>query len=274
MDIDTNALPTIIDSHCHLDYLERDGQDLAEVVARAERAGVAAMVTICTKVTEFETILGIAERFPNVFCTVGIHPHEAAREPAVTADRLVELAQHPKVVGIGESGLDYYYEHSPREAQKISFIAHIEAARETGLPLVVHTRDADRDTMNILQSEHAKGAFPGLIHCFSSGVEVAERAIEINFPLSISGILTFKSAQALRDIVAKTPLDKLLVETDAPYLAPVPKRGKKNEPAYTRFTAQALAELKGVTEAELAAATTENFFTLFNKTPRAVLAAA
>ena len=184
------------------------------------------------------------------------------------------MAQHPKVVGIGESGLDYYYEHSPREAQKISFIAHIEAARETGLPLVVHTRDADRDTMNILQSEHAKGAFPGLIHCFSSGVEVAERAIEINFPLSISGILTFKSAQALRDIVAKTPLDKLLVETDAPYLAPVPKRGKKNEPAYTRFTAQALAELKGVTEAELAAATTENFFTLFNKTPRAVLAAA
>ena len=185
-----------VDSHCHLDYLERAGEDLDEIVGRAERAGVGLMVTICTKVTQFETILGIAERFPNVYCSVGIHPHEAAAEPAVSAEQLIELAQHPKVVGIGETGLDYFYEHSPRDAQQQSFRAHIAAARETGLPLIVHTRDADEDTVAILKEEYENGPYPGLIHCFSSTGWLAEQSVALGFSISISGIVTIKKAEA------------------------------------------------------------------------------
>lgn len=256
----------LIDSHCHLDYLERDGRDLAEVVATAQRAGVERLVTICTKVTEFERVRAIAERFEPVTCSVGIHPHEAGAEPETSTEQLVEWAQHPKVVGIGETGLDYFYEHSPRDAQQKSFRAHIRAARETGLPLIVHTRDADEDTIAILREEHEEGGpFPGVIHCFSSSKWLGEEAVKLGLYISISGILTFKKAEELRDAVRDLPLERLLVETDAPYLAPVPKRGKQNEPAYVVHTAAALAELKGVSDAELAEVTTRNFRTLFAK---------
>ena len=256
----------LIDSHCHLDYLERDGRDLAEIVATAQRAGVERLVTICTKVTEFERVRAIAERFEPVTCSVGIHPHEAGAEPETSTEQLVDWAQHPKVVGIGETGLDYFYEHSPRDAQQKSFRAHIRAARATGLPLIVHTRDADEDTIAILREEAEEGGpFPGVIHCFSSSKWLGEEAVKLGLYISISGILTFKKAEELRDAVRDLPLDRLLVETDAPYLAPVPKRGKQNEPAYVVHTAAALAELKGVSEAELAEVTTRNFRTLFAK---------
>jgi TatD DNase family protein len=252
----------LVDSHCHLDYLAQDG-DLDAVVERARRAGVGRMLTICTRVTEFETIRGIAGRFDDVWCTVGIHPHEAAAEPSVTAAKLVELSREPKVAGIGETGLDYFYEHSPRDAQQASFRAHIAAARETGLPLVVHTRDADDDTAGILEDEYAKGPFPGVIHCYSTGRELAERALAIGFYISLSGILTFKKAEALRETAAILPMDRLLVETDAPYLAPAPNRGKRNEPSYVVHTAAALAGLRGLAVNEIETRTTDNFFNLF-----------
>lgn len=256
----------LVDSHCHLDYLERDGRDLEEVVGAAKRAGIGKLVTICTKVTQFEAVRGIAERFADVTCSVGIHPHEAGNEPETTTEQLVDWARHPKVVGIGETGLDYFYEHSPRAAQQKSFRAHIRAARQTSLPLIVHTRDADEDTIAILREEHEEGGpFPGVIHCFSSSRWLGEQAVDLGLYISISGILTFKKAQELRDAVAALPLDRLLVETDSPYLAPVPKRGKPNEPAYVVHTAEALAELKGVGADELAAVTTRNFQTLFAK---------
>lgn len=258
----------LVDSHCHLDYLQRDGRDLTEVVSAAGRVGVGTLVTICTKVTEFETIRAIAEEHDNVWCTVGIHPHEAESEPEVTAERLIQLADHPKVVGIGETGLDYFYEHSPREAQQKSFRAHIAAARETGLPLIVHTRDADEDTVAIMEDEMGKGAYPGVIHCFSSSKWLAERSVAMGMAISISGILTFKKAEELREAVAAVPAENLLVETDSPYLAPVPKRGKQNEPAFVVHTAERLAELKGMTGSELATVTTDNFFRLFSKTVR------
>mgnify|MGYP001285885717 FL=1 len=257
----------LVDSHCHLDYLERDG-DLDEAVVRAREAGVSTIVTICTKVSEFETIKRIAERYDDIWCTVGIHPHEAATEPQVSTAQLLEIAQHPKVVGIGETGLDYYYEHSPREAQKISFRKHIAAARESGLPLIVHTRDADDDTMGILNEAYADGVFPGLIHCYSTSPKVAERAIEIGFYISIAGIVTFKRAAELQQTAAGLPEDRLLVETDAPYLAPVPKRGKRNEPSYVAFTAAKLAELRNDDASRIAAVTTDNFFRLFTKADR------
>ncbi|HKY95028.1 MAG TPA: TatD family hydrolase, partial [Kiloniellales bacterium] len=248
----------LVDSHCHLDYLERDGQDLAQVVERARAAGVGQMVTICTKLSEAQRVQAIAERFPAVTCTVGVHPHEAAEEGIGDPAPLIQHARHPKVVGIGETGLDYFYEHSPREAQRRSFRAHIAAARETKLPLVVHARDADDDTVTILKEEHRNGAYPAVIHCFTAGPELAAAALELGFMISLAGIVTFKKAEALRQTVRTIPLDSLLVETDAPYLAPVPLRGKENEPANVVHTARALAELKGVTFAELAAATTAN----------------
>jgi len=260
------TLPVLIDSHCHLDFPDF-GPEVEDVVARAHAAGVGLMVTISTKVSEFERVRAVAERFPHVFCTVGIHPHEAASEPETDTATLIEMARHPKVVGIGETGLDYYYEHSPRAAQQRSFRAHIAAARETGLPLVVHTRDADDDMAEILVEETGKGAFPGLLHCFSSGPQLAEKAIELGLYISLSGILTFKTADELRATAAKVPMERLLVETDAPYLAPVPKRGKRNEPAFVVHTAAKLAEVKGVTAAELAEATTANFLRLFSRVP-------
>ena len=257
----------LIDSHCHLDFPEL-ASDESGVLSRARTAGVAGMLTIGTRLDQFERVRAIAERHANVWCSVGVHPHEAKEEGQSAPDRLVAAASHPKVIGIGETGLDFYYEHSPREEQAISFRAHIAASRQTGLPLIVHTRDADAETSDILEEEHGKGMFPGLIHCFSSGPEVARRALALGMYISISGIVTFKAAEELRSIVRTIPLDRLLVETDAPYLAPVPKRGKTNEPAYVAHTAARVAELKGVSVAELETATTENFFRLFAKAER------
>lgn len=264
-------MSSLIDSHCHLDYLQRDGRDLGQVVADAGRAGVAGMVTICTRLSEFAGVLAIAESYDNVWCSLGVHPHEAAneaaQEPGVTVERLLDLAAHAKVVGIGETGLDYHYEHSPREIQQELFRAHITVARETGLPLIVHSRDADADTLAILRDEHEKGPFPGLIHCFSAGKELGQGALDLGLYISISGIVTFKNAGTLRAVVADMPVERLLVETDAPYLAPIPKRGKQNEPAFVVHTAQALADLLALTADELAEATSANFHRLFSRVP-------
>ncbi len=257
----------LIDSHCHLDFPELTN-DESGVLARARAAGIGGMLTIGTRLDQFEQVRAIAERHDNVWCSVGVHPHEAKEEGQRTPDRLIEATRHAKVVGIGETGLDFYYEHSPREEQAESFRAHIAASRETGLPLIVHTRNADAETGDILEEEHRKGTFPGLIHCFSSGRAVADRALALGLYISISGIVTFKAAEDLRAIVRDVPLDRLLVETDAPYLAPVPKRGKTNEPAFVTHTAAKVAELKGVSLAELEAATTDNFFRLFTKAER------
>jgi TatD DNase family protein len=258
----------LVDSHCHLNFEQLSSQ-LDDVVARAREVGVGHMLTIGTKLREFEGVRAIAERYDNIHCSVGVHPHEAESEgDDVTAAKLIELASHPKVVGIGETGLDYFYEHAPRDLQEKSFRLHIEAARETGLPIIVHTRNADADTVKILHEEYEKGPFTGVIHCFSSGWEVAEKSMEIGFYISISGIVTFKAADELREHVGKIPVEKLLVETDSPYLAPVPKRGKTNEPSFVAHTAAKVAELKGLKIDQLAAVTTDNFFNLFNKIER------
>ncbi len=254
----------LVDSHCHLDFPDF-ADDLDAVMGRAAAAGVGVMLTINTHLTRFERTLAVAERFDNVWCTVGIHPHEAGTEPAAEVERLVELSRHPKVVGFGETGLDYFYDKSPRERQRDSFRAHLAAARTTGLPVVVHTRDADADTAAILEEEMAKGAFTGLIHCFSSGPDLAARAVDLGLMVSVSGVVTFKKTEALRATLAAVPLERLLVETDCPYLAPVPYRGKRNEPAYVAATAAALAAVKGVAADDLEAATTANFFRLFTK---------
>jgi TatD DNase family protein len=257
----------LIDSHCHLDFPELAGDETG-VLARARAAGVAGMLTIGTRLDQFDRVRAIAERHDNVWCSVGVHPHEAKEEGQRVPDRLLEATRHPKVVGIGETGLDFYYEHSPRAEQEESFRTHIAAARQSGLPLVVHTRDADQEIGDILEQEYGRGAFTGLIHCFSSGPDVARRALALGFYISISGIVTFKAAESLRATVRDIPLDRLLVETDAPYLAPVPKRGKTNEPAFVTHTAAKVAELKGVDVVQLAAATTDNFFRLFTKAER------
>ena len=257
----------LIDSHCHLDFPELTTDEVG-VLARARNAGVAGMLTIGTRLDQFERVRAIAERHDNVWCSVGVHPHEAKEEGQSAPDRLIAAAEHPKVVGIGETGLDFYYEHSPRAEQEESFRTHIAASRQTGLPLIVHTRNADAETGDILEDECGKGAFPGVIHCFSSGPDVARRALTLGFYISISGIVTFKAAEELRTIVRDLPLDRLLVETDAPYLAPIPKRGKTNEPAFVAHTAAKVAELKGVSIAELEAVTTDNFFRLFAKAER------
>ena len=242
----------LVDSHCHLNF-EQLSSELDDVVARARAVGVGHMLTIGTKLREFDAVRAIAEQYDDIHCSVGVHPHEAESEgDEVTAAKLIELAAHPKVVGIGEK----------------SFRLHIEAARETGLPLIVHTRDADDDTVKILHEEYGKGPFTGVIHCFSSGWEVAEKSMEIGFYISISGIVTFKASEELRDHVSRIPVEKLLVETDSPYLAPVPKRGKTNEPSFVAHTAAQVAKLKGLEPDQLATITTDNFFTLFNKIER------
>lgn len=256
-----------VDSHCHLDFKDFD-DDRAEVLARARAAKVAMMVTISTKITEAAQIVALAEAHDELACTIGIHPHEAGSQPETSAAQLVELSRHPKVIGIGETGLDYYYEHSPRAAQQRNFRAHIEAARLSGLPLVVHARDADEDTADIMEDEMGKGAYPALIHCFTAGPELAERALAMGCYISISGIATFNSAKQLRQTIETIPLERLLIETDAPFLAPVPHRGKRNEPSFVADTAAALAELKGVSVAQLAQATSDNFFALFTKADR------
>jgi TatD DNase family protein len=225
-------------------------------------------VSIGTTMAKFPGVRAVAERFDDVWCSVGVHPHEAKGELLSDPAPLIETAKHPKVVGIGETGLDYYYEHSPREEQCANFRTHIAAARETKLPLIVHTRDADPETIEILRDEMGKGAFPGLIHCFTGTQALADAAVEMGFCISVSGIATFKNSQSLRDILKTVPLDRLLVETDAPFLAPVPYRGKRNEPAFVASTAAMLAELKGVSKDEIETATTDNFFRLFRKVAR------
>lgn len=256
----------LVDSHCHLEF-DDFKDDLDNVVAYAGEQGVKILQTICTRITRFQQVREVAERFPNIYCSVGIHPHNTEEEPEVTAAEIIGYTNDPKVIGIGETGLDYFYEHSPKDKQIQSFIQHIAASRETGLPLIVHTRDADEETIAILKEEMAKGEFPGLIHCFSTGRALAESAIELGMYISISGIVTFKKATELQEVVKDLPLERLLVETDAPYLAPVPHRGKRNEPAFTRHTAEFIAELKGISYEEVAEVTTKNFFRLFSKVP-------
>jgi len=256
----------LIDSHCHLDYPDFE-PDFADIMSRARDAGVEKMLTIGTRLSTFDKVLAVAERFDNVYCTVGIHPHEAGTETTDVA-RLVELAQHPKVVGIGETGLDYFYDKSPRRAQRANFRTHIAAARDSGLPLIVHTRDADADTHVVLAAEMATGPFNALLHCFSSGRQLAERALQFGFYISFSGIITFAKSDELREIAAGLPLDRLLVETDAPYLAPVPHRGHRNEPSFITHTAKSLAEVKKVSVEEVSKATSDNFYRLFTKVPR------
>jgi TatD DNase family protein len=259
--------PIIVDSHCHLNYPDFK-DDLQQVIANAYEANIGYMQTICTKLPEFPDILKIANSNEKIYCSVGVHPHEVEKHAEITTEELIRLADNPKVIGIGETGLDYFYEHSPRELQKDAFIKHITASRVTGKPIIVHTRDADEDTIEILQNEMQKGKFKGLIHCFSSSRFVAEEAIKMGMYVSISGIVTFKKSIELQNIVKDLPLDKLLVETDAPFLAPVPKRGKRNEPAYTKYTAEFLADLKNTTYEEVAEITTRNFMELFTINPQ------
>ena len=235
------------------------------VVNRARDNGVGIMQTICTKITEFPKVLAVAEKYQNIYCSVGIHPHNVETEPKTAAEEIIKITNNPKVIGIGETGFDYFYEHSPRDLQKESFLEHIEASRKTGLPIIIHTRNADDDTAKILEAEMKKGEFSGLLHCFTSTDMLAKKAIELGLYISISGIVTFKKAEELQNTVKWLPLSSLLVETDAPYLAPSPHRGKRNEPAYTKLTAEFIANLKGITYEEVAKATTDNFFKLFKK---------
>lgn len=252
------------DSHCHLNYkgvFEQQG----DVLARARSRGVGAMLNISTRESEWDAVVATAEREPDVWASIGIHPHEADQHPDVDIARLIDRAAHPRIVGIGESGLDYYYDHSDRARQQASFRSHIGACRETGLPLIVHTRDAEKDTLAILRDEMKQGAFTGVIHCFTASGAFANAALELGFYISISGIVTFKNARDLQETAARLPIERLLIETDAPFLAPVPHRGKQGEPAFVADTATFLAQLRGEAIEELAARTADNFFSLFNK---------
>jgi TatD DNase family protein len=256
----------LVDSHCHLEFPDF-AEDLDGLIGRAEAAGVGRMVTISTRVRRLPALLAIAERFPNVFCSVGTHPHHADEEDGISAEELIELTRHPKVVALGEAGLDNFYEHGSKEAQERGFRAHIAASRATGLPLVIHTRDADARCAEILKDEMGQGAFRAVLHCYTGGRELALTAIELGLMIGFTGILTFKKSQALRDLAAELPADRILVETDAPYLAPGKFRGKRNEPAYVVETAKVLAELRGVSLDQISRQTTENFFRLFSKVP-------
>jgi TatD DNase family protein len=254
----------LVDSHCHLDFPDfADERDA--VIARARAAGVGTMLTIGTRLDQFSGVRAIAEAHDDVWCSVGAHPHEAADHAATTAADLVALASHRRIIGIGETGLDHHYDHSPRDAQEQVFRAHIAASRASGLPLIIHAREADEEVARILREENPP---PGVLHCFSSGRALAEAALDLGFYISISGIVTFRNADELRAIVRDLPLERLLVETDAPYLAPVPHRGKRNEPAYVATTAAFVAALKGIDPARFVAATTDNFFRLFGKANR------
>ncbi len=261
----------LVDHHCHLDFPEF-ATELDGVIARAKAADVGLIVSISTRIRRFDRLLEIANAYDNVFCSIGTHPHYAHEELDIAVEEIARLSGHPKVVAIGEAGLDYYYDNSPRAAQEQGFRKHIAVARKTQLPLVIHARDADDDVAAILEEEMAAGKFPAVLHCFTGGSELARRGVNLGLYVSFSGILTFKRADALREIASKVPLDRLLVETDAPYLAPGKYRGKRNEPSYVVETAAELAKAKGISLEELARHTTENFFRLYNKTPRAPIA--
>jgi TatD DNase family protein len=261
----------LIDSHCHLDFPDFAAEREA-VVERARAAGLKRMITISTRVRKFSTIRSLVGAYDDVYCTVGTHPHNA-HEEEVTATELVDLARHPKCVGIGETGLDYHYDKTPRAVAARVFRTHIAAARQSGLPVVVHARDADADIAAIVQDEMGKGAFAGLLHCFTSSAMLAEAALSLGFYISFSGVLTFKNSRLLREIARAVPMDRMLVETDAPYLAPVPYRSKRNEPAFVVAVAQVLAEVKGVSPQTIAAATSANALRLFSKMPAPAIGA-
>jgi len=262
----------LVDSHCHLDFPDFAG-DLDALVARAADAGIGRIVTISTRVRRLGELLTIADRFPNVYCSVGTHPHHADEEDGIAAEELIELTAHPKVVALGEAGLDNFYENGSPQAQERGFRAHIAAARATGLPLVIHTRDADEGCARILEDEMAKGSFRAVLHCYTGGRELAMKAIAMGLSISFTGILTFKKSQALRDLAAELPADRIMVETDSPYLAPGKFRGKRNEPSYVVEVARVLAETRGVSLEEISRQTTQNFFRLFSKVPSAETAA-
>jgi len=254
----------LIDSHCHLDF-DALSSDIEGVLARMNEAGVGGCVTISTRVEQFDKITAIAEKYDNIWCSIGTHPHNAHEELHIQTTDLIKFSQHPKCVAIGEVGLDYHYDNSPREAQKEGFLRHIAAARETDLPLIIHSRSADEDMIEILESETEKGAFPFILHCFSSGAELAKAGLALGGYLSFSGILTFKNALEIQQVAQFAPANRILIETDAPYLAPVPHRGKSCEPAYVRHTADKLADLRGVSLEEISKITTDNFTRLFSK---------
>ncbi len=254
----------LVDSHCHLNFPDFR-EDIEEVIKSARANGVQVMQTICTEMEEFDEVSAIAEKYEGIYCSAGVHPNESGEKKPADLEYLLSKTSHPKVIGIGETGLDYHYERSDRKIQQESFRIHIDAARRSGLPLIVHTREADEDTVNILEDEMKKGAFKGLIHCFTSSQWLAERSIAMGLFISLSGIISFKNAQDIRDTVKTLPLDRLLIETDAPFLAPLPHRGKRNEPAYVKYTNQKLAEIKNIPEEECAKITTANFFRLFDK---------
>lgn len=254
----------LVDSHCHLNF-PNFKDDLEAVIARAKDAGVSVMQTICTEMEEFEEVERIASTHEGIYCSVGVHPNESAQKMRADLEGLLACASHPKIIGIGETGLDYHYAYSDRASQQESFRIHIDAARRTRLPLIVHTREAEEDTINILEAEMKQGEFPGLIHCFTSTKMLAQKCVEMGFYISLSGIISFKNAEDICSTVKELPLDRLLIETDAPFLAPLPHRGKRNEPSFVQYVNRKLAELKGVTEEESARATTENFFRLFTK---------
>ena len=258
----------LVDSHCHLDFPDF-ANDLDAIVDRASTAGIGRIVTISTRVRRQAGLLAIAERFPSVYCSIGTHPHNADEEDGITADELIALTGHPKVVALGEAGLDYFYQKGSREAQARGFRAHIAAARATGLPLVIHTREADEDCGRILEEEMSRGAFRAVLHCYTGGRDLAMKAIALGFSISFTGILTFRNSQAIRDIAAELPADRIMVETDAPYLAPGKFRGKRNEPSYVVEVAKVLAETRGVSFEEISRQTTANFFRLFSKVPAA-----
>ena len=259
-----------VDSHVNL-HGEQFKDDLEEVVANARAANVQTMLTICCKFSEFDTVLAVAERFPNMYASVGTHPHEARENPDIKAVDLIEKSQHSKVIGIGETGLDFHYNYSDRDDQYANFHAHIEAARETQLPLIIHSRNADDEMADLLEAEMKKGSFPALLHCYTGGEELAKRAADIGLYFSMSGILSFKNAHDLRKIAQSLPEDRILIETDCPYLAPVPYRGRRNEPAFVVDVAQALADVKEWTIEETAKRTTDAFFDLFSKAERPVI---
>lgn len=254
----------LVDTHCHLEHPDFEGE-LETILDRARQSGTTNMLTIGTTLAGFPRVLDIAQRNEDVFCTVGVHPHEAAAEQAVTVNRLLKFSESRKVIGIGECGLDYHYNFSPQDVQIATFMTHIAAARESGLPLVVHARDADDQMAAILEAEQRVGPFTGVLHCFSSGQFLAETAVRLGLYVSFSGILTFKKSDSLRDIAAALPSERLLIETDAPYLAPVPLRGRRNEPSYLTHTLRALAACRGEDAGELAEVTSANFFRLFQK---------
>jgi TatD DNase family protein len=256
--------PLIVDSHCHLDFPDFEGE-VPEIVQRAKDAGVDRMVTICTKLKNEPVVRAIAQAYPEIFYAAGTHPMSAASEPLATCDQLIEIAKHPKMVGIGETGLDYHYTAESADIQQQSLRTHIAAARETGLPLIIHARAADDDIARILTEEHKAGEYSCVMHCFSSSAELSKAALDLGFYLSMSGIVTFKKSQELRDIFALAPIDRILVETDSPYLAPTPYRGKRNEPAYTAHTTQTGADIYDISYEDFAAHTTANFDRLFSK---------